>query len=156
MWPLKGTAEGWQLTCFCRHTTTWQEGTWTMSICVFICCLLSEVKEKRFIEEKYGKEGEPVKSLLVVPQLQLQCQSSVWCLRLFTSLFFLLHFMPISLAPVLPVLRSSCWAEAFEGPGHLKVELSTRRVYICKLSQAIGLVASWETGTETSKVEKID
>lgn len=161
MWPLNGTAEGWELICFCGLTIAWQEGIWTVCICVFICCFLSpvhntKVKEKRLTEKRDGEEGKPVKSLLVFPQLQLQCWSSVWHLRPFT-LLFLLHFMPISLASVLPVLRSSCWAEAFEGPGHPKVELATRRVYNTgKLSQPVRLVASWETGKETSKVEKID
>lgn len=156
MWPLKGTAEGWELTCFCGLTTAWQEGTRTMCICVFICCLLShvhttKVKEKRLIEKKDGEEGKPVKSLLVVPHLQLQCRFSIWHVRSFT-LLFLLHLVFISLASVLPVLRSSWWAETFEGPGRLKVKLAAGRVHsTSKLSQGVWLVTSWETGKETSK-----
>lgn len=83
---------------------------------------------------------------------------SVFCLASDT-----LHFVfpdPLhshQLVPVLPILCSSHGTEAFEGQGHLQVELAARRAHkTSKLSQITWLVASWETGKETSEVKKTE
>lgn len=150
-WRLRTHLLLWAYPCLLGDTTT-------TGIFISICCLVTHVHATKVKgNEVYERKGWGWRRANLWSSIASDPPSG-FCLA-----FYTLHFAfpdPLhshQLASVLPIVCSSHGTEAFEGQGHLQVELATRRAYdTSKLSQIMWLVASWETGKETSEVKKIE